>query len=361
MSEVDRVEGRPVREVLRGGPLPPAAAFGLAAAVADLVASLHADGAPHARVDADAVLVDDEGLAALAGPPTVPADATAGEVGEDGDLHAVGLILAAALGWPDDEALPASVEALLARASAEDGPAAALARALRRLERDPAAVPELLPPAPRTGPERGGLFAGLVPADARRSTGTAAVVVAGAAVLGLALLLVGSPGSTGSPDATRPGNVAAEAAPAQAPAVEEPAAEPAPTSIRALLSAARDTVRAPLPAPRDVAAAPAAPPPVRVAAPSRPTPTPTRAPVAPTAAPTSTPAAPPTPAPAPTAPVAPTAPPASEPAAPVAPAPEPAPSQQPGSPRPSAPAPAPDTAPATGAGSAPAATPAPGA
>ena len=323
---------RSVAEVLREDRPTAAEAVGLAAATAAAVAAVHAAGQVHGHLDPETALVDAQGDVVLggAGPhrigPAAPPEL------RFADLHAVGRILALGLGWAvPDRRLPVPIEDLLTRAEAAGTPSTALALALRRLQRDPALVSSLLPPVPTAVPARPregfGPLTALVPRSARRTTGVAAGFLAGVALIGGALLLVGAPASTGLGPRDAGRNVAAPQPAATSPAPFEDAAavRPDPTSIEKLLRTTRTA--APVPAaPRRVrAAAPVVRPQVQAARPAatgRPAttapsagssggtaPTSAPAPSAPPSsapsAPTGTPSAPLAPAPAPSDPAPP--------------------------------------------------------
>ncbi len=350
---------RSVAQVLRDDRPTAAEAVGLAAATAAEVAALHAAGRVHGHLDPETVLIDDRGDAVLSGPTPQRIGPAAPPELVFADLRAVGRILALGLGWAvPDRRLPVPVEDLLTRAEAAGTPSMALALALRRLQRDPALVATLLPPVATAVPARprqdAGPLAALVPLGARRTTGVAAGFVAGIALVGGALLLVGAPASTGLAPRNAGRIVAAPQAAAASPAPFEDtsAIKPDPTSIEKLLRTSRTA--APVPAaPRRVqAAAPVARPRVQAAgpvAPSRPASSaPSSGSSGGTTKPTSAPAPSTPPSSAPSAPTGtPSAPPAPAPPAPVpsAPAPAPAPTHVvPSAPTvssaPSAPAPA---------------------
>lgn len=315
-DESVRGTGRTLEAALRTAPMTVGDAVRTASAVADQVAALHAMGRAHGDVGPSTVAIGADGSAALVGTAAPRTGLAAPPALRSGDLHGVAWVLATALGWPDAEGLPAPVVDLVRRAEASDAPAAALATALRRLEREPLAVIALLPPAAPVPARREQRFGGglvqLIPRADRRTTGTAAIVVAGAAAVGAMLLLIGTPASTGRGPAA-----AAEARTSQVDAADSggPAAvvaDAAPTTVQDVL---RPTVHRARPAPAATArpaertvvpsaeiAAPAAVPTTVLPAPTT---APTAAPTTPsptaTSAPTEEPTEAPTAAPDPTA------------------------------------------------------------
>lgn len=341
---------RTLTEALREAPMSAREAVLIAAAIADEVSALHAAGRAHGRVGPDAVELGAGGTASLAGPPMPKTGLLAPLESRRDDLAGVGRVLAAALGWPDGDALPAPIDDLVRRAGASDAPAAVLAEALVRLQREPLAVAALLPVLPVPARRAvGGVLTRMVPSADRRSTGVAAAVVAGAAAVGAVLLLVGTPASAGREPAAIAAPRASAAAAAQDAGVV--VADAVPSSVDAVLRSAPER---PLPQPRAVtrrtavsAEAVAAPTPSAVA----PTATPTSGTAAPT--PTDTATAEPTATPTePAATAQPTDPAPTETAAPTAPPSTTAPSEAPTASEPTAApsateAPAVDPAPAT--------------
>jgi hypothetical protein len=347
---------RTLAEVLRAGPLTVGEAVRTATAVADEVAALHAAGRAHGRIGVGTVRIHDDRSVSIDGPAAPKSGLAAPAAVRADDLRGVGRVLAAGLGWQEAAGggVPGPVEELLLRAETAEAPASALTFALRRLEGEPFVVAGLLPPAPAPARARR-LLAAIVPSGDRRTTGVAAGIVAGAAAVGAALLLVGTPASSV--------RVPVDAA-AVVPAPQTSAAAPLPaigetdrnlSAVRALITTGRPAARA-IPTPRSTPVRPATTaPPVEIAgpteAPTTPAPTATATPVptAPaTAAPTEEPTAPPTDvatpepsAPATTAPD-PSAPPTAAPVSTPAPAPTVAPA--------SAPAPATAAATPTAAG-----------
>ncbi|WP_051766544.1 serine/threonine-protein kinase [Saccharothrix syringae] len=130
------VEGRTLRELVDGGPLPPDRVRRLGAALADALAHVHDHGLVHREVEPANVLVDDEGNAHLADFGLVqaadtgylaPEQVQGGEVDHRADVYALGLVL---------------LECLTGRREYDGGEVEA---AVARLHRPPV-VPEDLPP-----------------------------------------------------------------------------------------------------------------------------------------------------------------------------------------------------------------------
>jgi hypothetical protein len=193
-------EARTVAELLRAGTPTTGDAVRTAVSLADQVAALHAAGRAHGHVGPETVLVDAWGAVTLAGPVPLKTGAAAPAELRAADLLGVGRVLADLLGWHDTRrVLPGPVALLIDRAEAADAPASALASALSRLERNPSAVAALMPArqyAVRAEPAAARVLDLLVPRGDRRITGVVAGVLAGAAAVGVLLLLVGTPAST---------------------------------------------------------------------------------------------------------------------------------------------------------------------